>query len=326
MRRREFLTRLGKWVLLLAAPTLPGCKRLLGTRASSSGRPNRPAPSQRAPSSSPKTATHPDLVVVKGADPARNLRVALGKLGGIERFVAKGDHVVIKPNLTTPMAPEYAVTTNPLVIAELVRLCRRAGAGEIVVLDRGGESQEEAFEVSGIGRAVREAGGRVKILFDADFRMRRLPKAVLLKRWPLAKEIFEADVVINVPIAKHHDMAGLTMAMKNLMGIMGGDRMIMHSDFSRRIADLNTLVRPNLVVLDAHRILVANGPLGGDLADVRRKNTLIAGTNPVSVDAYGTTLFGKVPTDLDYLVEASRRGLGEIDLRRLAIAGERLGT
>jgi uncharacterized protein (DUF362 family) len=114
-------------------------------------------------------------------------------------------------------------------------------------------------------------------------------------------------------------MALLTMSMKNLMGVLGGSRGVMHQDFATKICDLNSLVRPHLTVLDAHRILVANGPSGGDLADVREPHTVVVGTNQASVDALGTMLFGMKPTDLAYLVQAQQRGLGEIDLAKLLI-------
>jgi uncharacterized protein (DUF362 family) len=127
-------------------------------------------------------------------------------------------------------------------------------------------------------------------------------------------------VFINVPIAKTHSMAGLTMSMKNLMGIMGGERGTIHQDFAQKIVDVNTLVKPHLVVLDAYRMLIRNGPTGGDLKDVRLAKTVVAGTSQVAVDAFGATLFGWKPTDLDYLVRAADQGLGIIDLAGLSVA------
>jgi uncharacterized protein (DUF362 family) len=127
-------------------------------------------------------------------------------------------------------------------------------------------------------------------------------------------------VFINVPIAKTHGLAGLTMSMKNLMGILGGTRGTIHLDFDQKIVDVNTLVRPHLAVLDAYRILTRNGPTGGNLADVKTTRTVVVGTNQASVDAYGTTLFGRKPADLGYLVNAQQQGLGQTDLSRLRIA------
>jgi uncharacterized protein (DUF362 family) len=114
-------------------------------------------------------------------------------------------------------------------------------------------------------------------------------------------------------------MAGLTMSMKNLMGIMGSTRGLIHQDFDQKIVDVNSLVKPTLVVLDAYRILTANGPSGGDLADVKETRTVVVGTSQVSVDAYGTGLFGMAPTDLAYLTRAAEQGLGTIDLTKLNV-------
>jgi uncharacterized protein (DUF362 family) len=219
----------------------------------------------------------------------------------------------------TSRAPEYAATTNPFVVGELTRMCLGAGAAEVVVLDRPTAPARTAFETSGILGAVESAGGTVKFLTDRNFENVSIPEGRVLTEWPLVADVFEADTFINVPIAKTHGMAGLTMAMKNLMGIMGGTRGLVHQDFHQKIVDLATLVKPHLVVLDAYRILTANGPTGGDLADVDTKRTVVVGTNQVSVDAYGTTLFGRRPQDLAYLVRAQEQGLGETDLAKLTI-------
>jgi len=267
-------------------------------------------------------ASGPDLVVVQGADPAENVRRAVEALGGMGRFVKPGAKVVLKPNVLTGRAPEYAVTTNPFVMAALTRLCLEAGAASVTVLDNPTSSARPAFEESGIARAVQEAGGTVKYLSGRNFEKVEIPQGRVLHSWPLVTDIFDADCFINVPIAKTHGLAGLTLSMKNLMGIMGGSRGIIHVDFTQKIVDLSTLVRPHLVVLDATRILTANGPTGGDLADVKQLDTIVAGVNTVSVDAYGATLFGRLPTDLAYLVKAQEQGLGEADLGKLTIVRE----
>jgi uncharacterized protein (DUF362 family) len=248
------------------------------------------------------------------------VRAALAALGGMERFVKRGDNVVVKPNVLTGRAPQYATTTNPQVLAAIVRMCLEAGAAKVVVLDRPTSSARQAFDVSGITAAVGAAGGSVKLLSDRNFERVEIPKGRVLTSWPLVTDVFDADVFINVPIAKTHGMAVLTMSMKNLMGIMGGERGTIHQDFAQKIVDVNTLVRPHLVVLDATRILIRNGPTGGDLKDVKLTKTIVAGTSQVAVDAFGTTLFNMKPTDLDYLVRASEQGLGVIDLSRLVVS------
>jgi uncharacterized protein (DUF362 family) len=317
------------WALWLFTASLAGCSRLLNwlpdhrTPVKKSLKVvEKPDTSQKRTGKPPQGP--PDLAVVKGSDPEENLRRALERLGGIEKFVKRNAKVVIKPNLLTAKEPEYAVTTNPLLVGALVKMCYEAGARIVVVLDRPVGSPRLTFEVSGIAKATQSAGGQIKILTDRNFENTLIPEGQVLKSWPLAKDVFEADVFINVPIAKDHSLATLTMAMKNLMGIMGGNRSQVHINFHQKIVDLNTLVRPHLVVLDAHRILVRNGPTGGSLSDVKVANTLVVGTNQVSVDAYGATLFGLAPENLLYLILAKERSLGEINLNKLKIIKENL--
>ena len=147
-----------------------------------------------------------------------------------------------------------------------------------------------------------------------------IPEGAAITSWPLVTDALEADTFINVPIGKTHGMAGLTLAMKNLMGIMGDPRGEIHIDFARKITDVNTLVKPHLVILDAYRVLMRNGPTGGNLDDVQMPKTVVAGTSQVAVDAYGATIMGWKPTELPSLVEAAARGLGEIDLSKYVIS------
>ena len=329
IERREFISRLGKWLLVGIGLSSGGCSRLLewsSRQEHATEKEIKSIKSQESdvpidPEKTPGAKTSfPDLVVIKGDDPEQNVQLAMQKIGGIQRFVKKGAKVVLKPNLLTGREPEYAVTTNPFVVAALVRLCKEAGASEVVVLDRSTSSTKAAFDISGIAKATKDAGGKIKILTDRNFENTSIPQGRLLKQWPLVKDIFEADVFINVPIAKTHSLATLTLSMKNLMGIMGGTRATMHVDFDQKIVDLNTLVRPHLVVLDAYRSLIRNGPTGGSLSDVKLTKAVVVGTNQVTVDAYGTTFFDMEPTDLSYLVRANEQGLGEIDLAKLKIA------
>ena len=332
MKRGEFISIITKAFILLSAGALEGCQRLLNRSTgeeSATEKEIMPLGEEKADSKSIEelpdgNGQYPDIVVVKGENPGNNVIKAIEKIGGMERFVKNGSKVVIKPNLLTAAAPEYAVTTNPLVVGAVVKLCIDAGASEVVVLDRSMGSISSVFEISGIEKATNEAGGKIKILTDRNFENTLIPEGKALKQWPLVKDIFEADVFINVPIAKHHSMAGLTMSMKNLMGIMGGLRALMHINFNQKIVDLNTLVKPHLVVLDAYRILLRNGPTGGNLSDVEEAKTVVVGTNQISVDAFGTTLFEKKPTDLEYLRIANSQGLGEIELNKLNIHNEEL--
>ncbi len=343
MERREFCGFLAACTVAGCSGLLSGCARALDWSESQRGegatlrefRPGEPTPTVAAtgtpePTASPEPTAAakpskppapvaPDLAVYQGTDPAANVRAAVAALGGMERFVKRGARVAIKPNILTARAPQYAATTNPQVVAALVQMAYEAGAREVVVFDRPTAPPRNAYEVSGIAKAVSAVEGRMVVLGSGDFERIRIPEGRLLTSWPFAVPAFDADVFINVPIAKTHGMAGLTMSMKNLMGIMGSTRGLIHQDFDQKIVDVNTLVKPHLVVLDATRILIRNGPSGGDLRDVRRPGKVIAGTVQASVDAYGTTLFGMNPTDLGYLVRAGAQDLGTIDLEKLQI-------
>lgn len=337
MDRRQFCRYLGVCGAVACAGDLVGCARLLDwSEAQREGAvvrrelaPVSPAGSATATGSAGATGTAeatvspasalPDLAVRVSDDPETNVRAAIAALGGMERFVKRGARVVVKPNMLTARAPEFAATTNPTVVAAVVKLALEAGAADVLVFDRPTAPPRQVYDVSGIAAAVEAAGGRMKVLADRDFERIAIPQGRVLTSWPLAADVFDADVFINVPIAKTHGLARLTMSMKNLMGIMGGTRGFIHQDFTQKIVDVNSLVKPHLVVLDATRILTAHGPTGGDLRDVKLARSVIAGTSQVSVDAYGTTLFGMKPTDLAYLTTAAEQGLGVIDLGKLAI-------
>jgi len=256
----------------------------------------------------------PDLAVITGESPDLNVRAAVAQLGGMERFVKKDAKVVIKPNVLFAQAPEYAATTNPLVVSALVRMCLEAGAAQVTVLDNCTSSPRAAFQRAGLTQAVEEAGGDVRYLSSRHYEKVEIPGAEVLTSWPLVTEALQADTLINVPIAKTHGMAGLTLSMKNLMGIMGGDRSRVHARFEKKIVDLCTLVKPHLVILDAYRVLTRNGPSGGNLRDVAMPKICVAGTNQVAIDAYGCTIMGWQPNNLPSLVEAAGRGLGDLDL------------
>lgn len=261
----------------------------------------------------------PDLAVVSNGTPALMTRKAIELLGGMKKFVSKGDIVVVKPNIGWDRNPEQAADTNPEVVAEVVKMCLECGAKKVRVFDRPCNNPSRCYENSGIKKAASEAGAEVSYVVDTGFSMMKFPQGEVLKKWYMYKPAIEADVLINVPIAKHHGLPKLTLGMKNLMGIMGGDRGQIHWNIDDNLADLANFVRPELTILDAYRILVRNGPQGGSLKDVIEKKTIIAGKNIATVDAYGATLFGMKPTDLGYVVKGNKFGLGEIDLNKVNI-------
>lgn len=266
----------------------------------------------------------PGLAAVKGA-PAAATRRAVGLLGGMSRFVRPGQSVLVKPNIGWDRAPEQAANTHPEVVAAVARLCLEAGAASVTVLDRTCNDQRLCYRRSGIEEAVTAiADRRARIVHPDERRYRSvsIPGGKALTAWEFYEDAIAADVFINVPIAKHHGLTVLTLSMKNVMGVIGGNRGRIHSDFEDKVVDLNLGLRSHLVVLDATRVLLARGPQGGSLADVAHPGVVVAGTDVVAVDAYATRFFSRRPQDVPHIVRAAERGLGTMDLSGMRIAEE----
>lgn len=329
--RREFLKRL----LAVSATGLAAAAcgaRPQPTPATPTAPRATAAPVQPSASATPATAgvippsSAPDLAYLAvarspGADPAELVRRAVAAVGGIERFLKPGADVIIKPNICNAYrGPEYASTTNPDVVAALVALCLGGGARRVRVMDFPfGGSPQASYASSGIEAAVGAAGGQMEVMNRLRFREIDFPGGRTIKRWKVYGDILEADLVINVPIAKHHGGARLTLGMKNLMGVIE-DRGGFHSrGLHQCIADLNTGVKPQLTVIDAVRILTNNGPTGGNLDDVKRLDTVIVSADVVAADAYAATLFGLKAADIGHIRLAGEMGLGRTDLDALKI-------
>jgi uncharacterized protein (DUF362 family) len=265
-----------------------------------------------------ESVTTPELMIAKGSAPSQITEAAIHGLGGMRSFVSRGDVVVIKPNIAWDRVPEQAATTNPEVVATLVRLCLDAGAKEVKIFDHTCEDSRRTYVRSGVMKAGKDAGARVSHVNERRFRKMRL-KGDVLKEWEVYPEAVEADKLINVPILKHHSLARVTMGMKNLMGLIGGSRARLHWDLDRALVDLGAFFTPTLVVLDAVRVLTANGPQGGSLKYVNKANTVAAGKDQVAVEALGATLFGLTPDEFAHIAMAHERGLGEMDVRALTV-------
>jgi uncharacterized protein (DUF362 family) len=262
----------------------------------------------------------PVVVVAEKDKPAELVRKAIKALGGMGRFVKKGNRVLIKPNIAFARPPEGAANTNPEVVAELVQLCVEAGAKEVIVLDYTLDPARITYEMSGIAKAAEAKGARVVYVSPRDFVPIEVPKGKILSAYDVRvlKQVLDADVFINVPIAKTHGSARLTLGMKNLMGIIQ-DRGAWHrsGDLHQCIADFVTAVKPHLTVIDAIRILASGGPKGP--GRVEQKDTIIASTDIVAADAYATTLFGLTPNDVPHIIKAAELGVGVADLKRIKI-------
>jgi uncharacterized protein (DUF362 family) len=271
--------------------------------------------------------TIPDLSVARGGEPEALVNAAIASLGGMQRFVRSGDLVLIKPNICVAYHSfEYAATTNPWVVGALVKLCLQAGAESVLVMDYPfGGTPEEAYVRSGIHEQVLAAGGKMEAFSTFKFAQTEIPMGLDLKKCDIYDEVLRADVVINVPIAKDHSLAKLTLGMKNLMGVIA-DRPAMHRNLGQRLADLASRVRPALTVVDAVRILTYGGPTGGSLDAVKKLDTVIASADIVAADSYAATLFGMKPEDLDYVRAGTAMGLGRSDLENLRIEEINLGA
>jgi uncharacterized protein (DUF362 family) len=209
---------------------------------------------------------------------------------------------------------EYAATTNPTVVATLVTLCLGAGARRVRVMDTPfGGTPESAYAVSGIEEAVRAAGGEMEVMSPVKFAEFDIPAGKDITAWDVYRDVIEANVLINVPIAKHHSLARLSLGAKNLLGVITKPNQI-HRNLGQRVADLASLVRPTLTVVDAVRILVTHGPTGGSLNDVQQTDTVIASHDLVAADAWAATLFGLTGPDIGYVKATAEIGLGTMDL------------
>jgi uncharacterized protein (DUF362 family) len=264
-----------------------------------------------------------DLAVISG-EPAAATRKALEAIGGISRFVKKGERVVIKPNMSFAKTPDFAATTHPLVVAAVAQACLEAGAREVLVLDHTLQRAELCLERTGIRDACRNMPGvHVLALQDRKFFQEiRIPLGKVLDRVEVMKDILDS-ALISVPVAKSHSATGVSLGLKGLMGLIW-DRESFHFQFNinQGIADLATAIKPRLTVLDATRAMASGGP--GGPGDVKKPNLIIAGADPVAVDSYGV---GIVPwygrnfkgRQVEHLLIAHQRGLGKIDLDKLNI-------
>ncbi|MBU1701270.1 MAG: DUF362 domain-containing protein [Candidatus Eisenbacteria bacterium] len=243
---------------------------------------------------------------------------AIEAIGGMGRFVSKGDKVWIKPNMGWNRAPELAATTNPDVVGALTRLCLEAGAKEVKVGDNTCHKSTQCYRSSGIEKAVEAAGGKTVYLDENRFREVNL-NGKRLDKWALYSEILSSDLVINVPIVKHHGLSRATLCMKNYMGIVGGQRNAWHQDIPTCLCDITAYMKPRLCVLDAVRILTAHGPQGGNLEDVKRVNTVAAGIDIIALDAFGAELLGHKPDQIEAVKAGFEAGLGQIDYHKVAL-------
>ncbi len=269
-----------------------------------------------------------DLAVISG-EPAAATRKALEAIGGISRFVKKGQGVVLKPNMSFARTPDFSATTHPLVVATVAQACLEAGARQVLVLDHTLQRAEPCLERTGIQDACKNiAGVHVLALQERKFfREIKIPQGKVLERVEVMKEIVDGQVLINIPVAKSHSATGVSLGLKGLMGMIW-DRESFHSQYNinQAIADLATVIKPQLTILDATRALASGGP--GGPGEVKKPNLIIAGVDPVAVDSYGVSIvpwYGQnfKGRQVEHLLVSHQRGLGKIDIDQLKVIKEK---
>lgn len=292
--RRRFLALAGA---ALAGAALPACGRAPGDS------PARSAP--RAAREGLKRA----IAVARGGDAAARVRAALESLGGLGRIVRRGETVLVKPNIAWARTPEQAANTSPEVVEAVVRLALEAGAGRVIVLDNPCNDARRSYQLSGIAEAAARAGAEVPFLNSASFDEVRMPEGAPFPSWKIARTALEADVIVNVPIAKHHSLARATLGVKNLMGLLGGSRGEWHRRLPEATLALQSLLKPAVTILDAGRVLMAHGPQGGRVEDVREVGAIAASADAFAIEAFGAEILGARPEEVPLLRLARERGL-----------------
>jgi uncharacterized protein (DUF362 family) len=300
MKRRQFIEVAGKGTLAFTVLSAAGFQRVLAQ------------------------PRYPDAVWIENGEPAQLLHSALNEFGGMSTFISRGDVVVVKPNIGWDRAPQYAADSNPDLIAEVIKACYQAGAKTVKVFDRTCNNSRRCYKNSQIEEKARAVDADVSQIRDEKFVDIAIKDGKLISTWSIYKDYLEADKIINVPIAKHHSMSRVSLGIKNLMGVMGGNRGSLHSDFDIKITDITSHILPTLTIMDAYRILTANGPVGGNLAQVKLARTLIMSPCVVTADYLTLDLFGITVQEVGHVKAAIDRGMNKYDLKKLNLKKVRL--
>jgi uncharacterized protein (DUF362 family) len=266
-----------------------------------------------------------DLVIAKKGTPSQLLKAAMAPLGGMSRFVKQGQRVVIKANIAWARTPEQAATNNPELFSALIRMCYEAGAKRVAIWDHTCDNYQFTFARSGLKEAAQKAGADIFSGHGRNvYKQVEVPKGKKLKTTEVLRDVLESDVFVNFPIPKHHDATELSLGMKNLIGIVWDMEKLHRIDLHQCIADINTIRKPDLVVVDAVRILTTNGPKGP--GKIEEPGEVITSTDIVAADAYSATLFKRPksdkpfkPEEIQFVKNAYELRLGEIDLSKVRV-------
>jgi len=304
MKRRDFLrTGIGAGLLSGALPLFGGLDSISGQAAISDY----------------------DLAAVRGGNGGDMFDRAIEALGGISKYVIKGQKVVVKPNIGWDAPPERAANTNPDVVARIVQRCKEAGASEVYVFDNTCNKWDRCYKNSGIEAAVEKAGGTmIPGNTESFYKEVEIPRGKRLKKAKVHKMILESDVFINVPVMKHHSSTRISLAMKNLMGVVWDRKFYHANDLHQCIADFCTFKTPDLNIIDGYNMMTKNGPRGVSVADVNNLKALIASADIVAADAAATKMFGLQPSEIGHIGIAHNMKLGNMNLGELSISKQKM--
>lgn len=270
---------------------------------------------------STENAAAPDLVAVRNGEPDKMFRKGIEALGGMKRFVKPGQKVIIKPNVSFDASPEYGSNTNPALVEEIVRQALAAGASEVGVFDHTLNNWRSSYKNSGIQDAVIRAGGKMLPANDEElYENRSDARAQKLTETAVFKPLLDADVIINVPVLKNHGGAKMSCAIKNLMGCVWDRRAMHRNDLNQSIAEMLLYMKPALNIVDAYRVMIANGPRGTGLEDVEVIKYQLISPDPVAADAVAAQIMGYKQNDIPYIKIARDLGFGQSDLKKLKIS------
>jgi uncharacterized protein (DUF362 family) len=263
---------------------------------------------------------YPDLVALKGGSPEAMFDRGMRAIGGMGRFVKRGQTVVIKPNMSWDLPPEFAANTSPGLVAAVVKHCRDAGAKRVIVMDHSIDHWENSGRNSGVLAAALGAGAVHAPAEKEGYYQRISIKGRRLKETMIHETLLECDVLINVPVLKHHGGAGLTGSIKNLMGCVWNRRVYHAGSLNTCMADFLYAKKPDLNIVDAYRVITRNGPRGGSLADVAQMGSLLISPDIVAVDTAASMLLGRKQGEVEPIRLAAEAGFGQMDLSKLNIS------
>ena len=264
-----------------------------------------------------------DMVVVAGQSVEDMATLGIKALGGLRPLINIGDRVVITPNFAWATPPERGATTSPELVRRVINLCREAGASSITCLDFASDPTPRAFRINGAYQATRGTGATLLSPWSPEQHVRiddflRMPIHAKKLKWQAVPSVLlRCEVLIDMPVFKHHREVKVTGAVKKLMGCIWRRAAYHKVDLHGCIAELAAVLRPSLTITDASRVLSENGPMGPGKVDPI--NRLLLSWDPVLADAYACRWLGVDPATVPYLVQAAKLGAGSMDLKKARI-------